>query len=245
MAAIAASRSFTNNAYVASRLIARRFASATTSTEQTWNSTEQRTCSHQPSSRQTTFADAGQTPMTSGKRRRPSGRDRVNSSTSALGSFGPAAASRQSRTCSGFADRGTTQTPLSKFHRSAMRGTETWCMFAVVQRTWSSASRPRPEARGPHATTAILRERHQATNAELGKRGCASTWFTAGGILAVSINASSCAASKFDTPMLRTLPSLTSASIAAHVSAKSCAPSRAKSVPGLYLRGQWIRSRST
>ena len=115
MAAIAASRSLTNAAYVASRLIARRFARATTSTEQTRNSTEKRTCSHQPSSLQTAFADAGQTPMTSGKRRRPSGRDRVRSSTSALGSFGPAAASRQSRTCSGFADRGTSPEPPRRF----------------------------------------------------------------------------------------------------------------------------------
>ena len=40
IAAIAASRSLTKAAYVASRLIARRFASATTSTEQTRNSTE-------------------------------------------------------------------------------------------------------------------------------------------------------------------------------------------------------------
>ena len=60
-------------------------------------------------------------------------------------------------------------------------------MFAVVT---VLGEPPAAGGEGPHATTAIL-PRHQAANAELGNRGCASIWFTAGGLCL--INSSSCA----------------------------------------------------
>ena len=63
-------------------------------------------------------------------------------------------------------------------------------------------------------------------------------------ILAVFSNASSCAASKFETPMLFTFRP----SRALHRRPRLgevLAPSRAKSVPGLCLRGQWIRAGPT
>ena len=97
------------------------------------------------------------------------------------------------------------------------------------------------EPRGEYAVKWMSLSAQYSASLRWGQKGWHSTWHTEMGCLAYALMASILAAEKLETPMERTRPSSTSASIASHVSLMdglSASPTHPVTT------GQWIRYRS-
>ena len=129
-------------------------------------------------------------------------------------------------------DLGKTMLPTWMPQRSSTCAGVLPCFVAIA--LISSRSRAAPCAIGEYASMWMPRLRVSSRSFSCAKKGCDSIWFTTGLMRATLSKASRWSTSKLETPIERTLPASTAASICFHASINDCSPGS----------GEWIKYKS-